>query len=44
MRSSVNVVNVVGSRVIVGCSGIDWLVVVGGVPAALVESKLTWRP
>ena len=43
-RPSVTVVTAVGSRVIVGCSDIERLGVAGDVPAALVDSKLTWRP
>ena len=42
--SAGTVVTVAGYRGIVGCSGIEILVVVGGVPSYLVESNLTWRP
>ena len=43
-RSSDTVVTVVGSRGIVGFSGIETMGVSGDIPAALVESKLTWGP
>ena len=35
---------VVGSKGIAGCSGIYRMGVAGDVPAALVDSKLTYRP
>ena len=43
-RSCSIVVTVVGSRGIVGCSGIYILDVAGDVPAALVVLKLIWGP